>query len=280
MAWIVTGLPGKQNKEQMAAAAIAEFAGMRSPAGNLFATRDRRVPITSASRVDLKNANRPRRERRTISALRFILPLLLIALSPVLSAQQEPEPEPLRFDVTSFLGFRSSMTFPVEPYVTGTNARVVLDASPSYGVAFGMRLREEDLVEVRWARQDSYVYAEDITPLPPRQRVILDQFHGDCSHEAFVEDLPSWARPFVMASVGGTHVSSASNISFTRFSFGIGAGMRFYPTRHLGFKIQGEWVPVLANPQVSFVCGAGCVVHVGGSASSQGEIFVAPFLRF
>ena len=139
---------------------------------------------------------------------------------------------------------------------------------------------EGDLVEMRWARQDSYVHAEDITPQLPRQRVILDQFHGDFSHEAPIEDWASWARPFVLASVGATHVSGSTNISFTRFSFGIGAGIRFYASRHLGFKIQAEWLPVLVDPHVAFICGSGCIVHAGGTASSQGEVFVGPILRF
>ncbi len=206
---------------------------------------------------------------------------LIFGFSRTLSAQQQPEPKPLRFDVTAFQGYRTSMSFPVDPNVTGMNPRAVLDASPSYGVSFGVRLRaEEDLIEIRWARQDSYVHAEDITPQPPRQRVILDQFHGDFSHEAFVEDWPSWVKPFVLASVGATHVSSSTNIDFTRFSFGIGGGIRFYLSRHLGFKIQAEWVPVFVDPHVAFVCGSGCIIHVGGTASSQGEVFAGPLLRF
>src|SRR5438045_1656671 len=138
--------------------------------------------------------------RKTIHVLVFIAMLLLIALPSALSAQQQPEPKPLRFDFTPFIGYRTSMSFPIEPHVTGMNPRVVLDASPSYGVSFGVRLKnEDDLVEVRWARQDSYVHAEDITAQPPRQRVILDQFHGDFSHEFLIEDWVSWARPFVLA---------------------------------------------------------------------------------
>ena len=70
------------------------------------------------------------------------------------------------------------------------------------------------------------------------------------------------------------------NISFTRFSFGIGAGIRFYASRHLGFKIQAEWLPVLVDPHVAFICGSGCIVHAGGTASSQGEVLVGPILRF
>ena len=144
-----------------------------------------------------------------------------------------------------------------------------------------MRLaNEDDLVELRWARQDSYIHGEEITPLPPRQRVILDQFHGDFSHETPIEDWASWARPFVLASVGATHVSGSTNISFTRFSFGIGGGIRFYASRYLVFKIQAEWLPIFVDPNVAFICGAGCIAHVGGTASSQGEVFVGTTLRF
>lgn len=226
---------------------------------------------------------RRRRElaKKTNGVLVFIVALFLIVLSSALMAQQQPEPWSQRFELTPFMGYRTSMSFPVELHVTGTNPRVVLDASPSYGVSIGMRLRaQEDLVEVRWARQDSYVHAEDLIPQPPTQRVILDQFHGDFSHEALVEDWASWAKPFVLASVGATHVSGNSNINFTRFSFGIGGGIRFYPSRHFGFKIQAEWLPVFADPHVAFICGSGCIVHVGGTLSSQGEVLAGPILRF
>jgi len=206
--------------------------------------------------------------------------LLLIALSPALRAQQQPEPKPLRFDVTPFIGYRTSMSIPIQPQVTGTSPSVVLDGSPSYGVSFGVRLEEDGLVEIRWARQDSYVHSQDVTPPIPRQHVILDQFHGDFSREYIVDEWRPWARPFVLLSVGGTHVSTSTDVNFTRFSFGIGGGVRFYPSRHIGFKIQAEWLPVLVEPQVAFICGSGCIVHVGGTVGSQGEAFVGPMLRF
>jgi hypothetical protein len=218
--------------------------------------------------------------KTTIRALVVVAVLHLIALSSTLSAQEQAEPKPLRFDFTAFMGYRTSMSFPVEPHVSVMNPRVVVNASPSYGVSFGLRLREEDLVEVRWARQDSYVRSEGITPQLARQRMILDQFHGDFSHEPLVEDWPSWAKPFVLASVGATHVSSSPNINFTRFSFGIGGGIRLYVGRHFGFKLQAEWLPVFADPQVAFICGGGCIVHLHGTLASQGEVLAGPILRF
>ena len=215
-----------------------------------------------------------------LNVLVFKATLLLIVLSPALSAQQQPEPKPLRFDFTPFIGYRTSISFPIEPHVSGMNPRVVVDASPSYGVSFGVRLEEDGLVEIRWARQNSYIHSEDVSLPIPRQRAILDQFHGDFSREYVVDEWRPWARPFVLLSVGATHVSSSTNSNFTRFSFGMGGGVRFYPSRHVGFKIQAEWLPVLLNPQVAFVCGAGCIVHVGGSLGSQGEVMVGPMLRF
>ena len=208
--------------------------------------------------------------------------LFMLAFPVALHGQQQAEPKPLRFDLTPFIGYRTSMSFPVEPQVTGSNARVVFAAAPVYGFSFGARLtgREEDLIEVRWAHQDSYLHSEEMTPEIPRSRILLDQFHGDFSHEPYIENWPSWIKPYVLGSVGATHVSVTSSVGFTRFSFGLGGGIRFYASRHLGFKIQSEWLATLASPQIAVVCGGGCIVHVGGSAVSQGEAFFGTFLRF
>jgi hypothetical protein len=174
------------------------------------------------------------------------------------------------------MGYRTIMSFPVDPHGSGTNPRVVLDASPSYGASFGVRLHEDGLVEIGWARQDSYVHTEDILPQPPRQRVILDQFHGDFSNESFVDEWPHWVKPFVMASVGATHVSGSSNFNFTRFSFGLEAGSGSTPVV-ISASRSAEWLPVFADPHVAFICGSGCV-HVGGTVSLKANL-AGPLLR-
>ena len=212
-------------------------------------------------------------------ALRIISFVLLLA--PHLVAQEQAISKPLHFDVSPFIGYRTGMSISIDPQVQGTNPHVSLDASPSYGASFGIRIHEDDVVEVRWARQDTYVQADDAgTLILPRQRVVLDQFHGDFSHEYTIDEWRPWIKPFVMASVGATHISDNANISFTRFSFGIGGGIRFYTSRHIGFKLQAEWLPVFVDPQVTIVCGLGCIAHVGGTLSSQGEVTLGPLFRF
>ena len=205
---------------------------------------------------------------------------MVVSSSP-LAAQYQPDIKVLPFEFTPQVGYRSVMNFATEPTVEGTTAKVVLESSPSKALAFGFRLNDEDVVEIRWVRQDTQVRVTGPVVPPFKQRVTPDQFHLDCSHEYIVREWPEWARPYIMASVGVTHISGAADfVSFTRFSFGIGAGVKAFPFRHLGFKAQVEWVPLWVSPEITAFCGAGCIIHLGGKLSSQGEITVGPVIRF
>ena len=204
--------------------------------------------------------------------------LILVLCRGELASQAPTAPsqtKPLRIDVTPLIGFRTSMTFSAGQNGVATSG-LHLDASPSYGVAAGVRLDEEDLVEFRWARQDTHIHLTGSS-----ERVILNQFQGDFTHEYILEDWPAWARPFVIGSVGATHLGAGPNSSFTRFSFGLGGGMKVYFNRHMGLRMQAEWLPLVINPEVSsLVCGGGCVVHLNATLVSQGEIAVGPIFRF
>ena len=123
------------------------------------------------------------------------------------------EQKSLRFDLTP-VGYRTIMSFPTghppSPHLT-------LAAKPSYGAAVGVRLDELNLIELRWARQDTHVHLNGSAPFSDK-KVMLDQFHGDFTHEYILEEWHRWARPFVMGSVGATHVNGGTSSSFTRFS--------------------------------------------------------------
>src|SRR5262249_18420372 len=206
--------------------------------------------------------------------------LMLIMVSSLLTAQEQAPAKPPRFDLTPLLGYRTSISFETQAPSGGANPPVILEQGPSYGFAFGFRLDEKNLVEVRWARQDTHIHLEATKP-PSKQKVTLDQFHGDFTHEYILDHWPPWARPFVVGSVGATHLSNGTSGGFTRFSFGLGGGIKVFPRRHFGFRIQAEWLPIWLDPEVkTLVCGGGCVVRVGGTLSSQGEVTMGPLLRF
>jgi hypothetical protein len=208
----------------------------------------------------------------------YFVGLSFLACSSLLEAQTEPKPP--RFDFTPLIGYRSTMSFSVEPNVSGTNPRVVFDSNPSFGFAFGGHINDEDVIEFRWARQDSHTHTENVPGIVSRQSVTLDQFHGDFTHEYFLDNWKPWARPFIIGSVGATHLSVDSGSSFTRFSFGLGGGVKFFPARHLGFRVQAEWLPIVVNPNVAFVCGGGCIIHLSSNLANQGEVVVGPIFRF
>jgi hypothetical protein len=215
---------------------------------------------------------------------RHFLVLLVMLYSGNLLSQtatgEQIQSKPLRFDITPLFGYRTSMTFPTGQDAQTVDPHLILDAKPSYGMAVGMRLDEEDLIEIRWARQDTHVHLEGTAP-SPSEKVVMDQFHGDFTHEYTLENWDPRVRPFVMGSVGATRIAGGANNSFTRFSFGLGGGIKFYFTRHLGLRVQAEWLPIVVNPGVgSFVCGGGCVVQLSGTVASQGEIVAGPIFRF
>ena len=196
------------------------------------------------------------------------------------ATDERSQTRPLRFDVTPLVGYRTSINFPTGQDGQGQGPGLILDAKPSYGVAVGMRLDEENLIEFRWARQYTYVHLEGGAP-SPNEKVVLDQFHGDFTHEYILDNWIPRARPFVMGSIGATRIAGGASNGFTRFSFGLGGGIKFYFTRHVGLRIQAEWLPIVVDPGVgSFVCGGGCVVQLSGAAVSQGEIVVGPMFRF
>jgi len=210
----------------------------------------------------------------------LVLAVVLCSIPSYLEAQSQPQSRPWSIDITPQVGYRTSMTFDTEPPVDGVNSRIILDANPSFGVAFGVRFADVNVAEFRWAREDTEMRVTGAVVLP-RQRVLLDQFHFDFSREYVVREWPAWARPFIIGSVGWTRIShtEATN-SFTRFSFGVGGGIKAFPSEHLGFKLQAQWLPLWVSPEVSAFCRVGCVVHLTGQLVSQGEITVGPVIRF
>jgi hypothetical protein len=220
--------------------------------------------------------------QRLRSAVKSGLALILILRA--LTAQAQTQPKPLRFDFSVLGGYRTNVSFTgptdttVEPNTTAP--RIVIDPSPSYGFAFGARINEEDLIEVRWARMNSTMRLEQSFLTTFQQHVTVDQYHGDFTHEYILDNWPARVRPYIMASIGATHISGNVTRSVTRFSLGIGAGFKIFVNRNVGFRLQGEWLPIVVDPEVGLVCGAGCLLRIQTQVTSQGEFAAGPLFRF
>ena len=217
--------------------------------------------------------------------LGFKIGLTLILVSRAVTAHAQTQPKPLRFDFSVLGGYRTNVNFTgpadtVEPNPTTPTPRIVIDPSPSYGVAFGARINEEDLIEVRWARMNSTMRLEQNFLTTFQQNVTVDQYHGDFTHEYILDNWPARVRPYIMASIGATHISGNVTRSVTRFSLGIGAGFKIFVNRNVGFRLQGEWLPIVVDPEVGLICGGGCLLHIQTQVTSQGEFAAGPLFRF
>jgi hypothetical protein len=216
--------------------------------------------------------------RRLQTSFRFGLALILFSCA--LAAHAQTEPKPMYFDFTPLAGYRTSVSFTTQPVEGIDVPKIVIDPSPSYGAAFGGRVSDLDVIELRWTRMNTTMRVEQNFLTTFQQKVIVDQYHGDFTHEYVPDFWPVKIRPYIMASVGATHVSGSATRNFTRFSIGVGAGVKVFATRHVGFRVQGEWVPILVSPEVGFICGGGCIIRIRTQLSSQGEFAAGPLFRF
>ena len=187
-------------------------------------------------------------------------------------------------EVTPFIGGRFGGTLDVQPAGL-PETRASLKDSVSYGVSGGVRFDDFSLIEFRWTRASSALRFDTgvgVNPLatPPIVDVTLNQFHGDFTREFPLDEVHA-LRPFLMASVGATHLGSASN-GFTRFSFGIGTGLKVAVNSKLGIRVEARWLPIWVQPEVStFACGfGGCVAVLSGRLTQQFEVTAGPVFRF
>lgn len=186
-------------------------------------------------------------------------------------------------EVTPFIGGRFGGTFDVRPE-SGTETRASLDDSVSFGVSGGVRFDDYSLIEFRWTRAQSPLQLSSgavVNPLATTlPDVTLDQFHGDFTRE-FPLDEVNALRPFVMASVGATHLG-AEGSGFTRFSFGLGTGLKVSVNSKLGIRVEARWLPIWVQPEVSgFACGfGGCIAVLSGRLTQQFEVTAGPVFRF
>jgi hypothetical protein len=186
-------------------------------------------------------------------------------------------------EVTPCIGGRFGGTFDVQPE-GAAEARASLGDTVSYGVSAGVRFDDFSLIEFRWTRASSGLRLDtgvSVNPLAaPIADVTLNQFHGDFTREFPLEEVNA-LRPFLMASLGATHLGTSSN-GFTRFSFGLGTGLKVSVNSKLGIRVEARWLPIWIQPEVSaFACGfGGCIAVLSGRITQQFEVTAGPVFRF
>jgi len=210
--------------------------------------------------------------------------LALAALVVLPTAARAQYVEIQDVEVTPFVGARFGGTFDVQ-----TEQRVLTEVSlkdaSSYGLSAGVRFDDFSLVEFRWTRSTSSLQVAVPAPavIVSSTDITLNEFHADFTREFVIPEVKG-LRSFLTGSVGVTHIGS-SNDGFTRFSFGLGAGLKQFVGSRLAIRAEAHWLPILIDPEVSaFACGTGpaggCLVFLNGRLTQQFEVSVGPVVRF
>jgi len=210
--------------------------------------------------------------------------LMLTALFAIPTAARAQYVEIQGVEVTPFVGARFGGTFDVQTEQRVLSEVSLKDAS-SYGFSAGVRFDDFSLIEFRWTRSISTLQVAAASPalIVSSGDITLNQFHADFTREFVIPEVKG-LRSFLTGSVGATHIGSTSD-GFTRFSFGLGTGLKQFVGSRFAIRAEASWLPILVDPEVStFACGTGpiggCLVVLNGRLTQQFEVSVGPVVRF
>jgi hypothetical protein len=177
-------------------------------------------------------------------------------------------------DVVPFVGLRFGGDLGAQPGngVVGTTS-VTIDSSVSYGGVIDVPYSQAQSVELYYSRQP--------TKLSGNSTV------GDVTtsvlHVGLVDTLPSADQQLswlLIGTLGATQLSASSG-SATRPSIGLGGGLEWMATEHIG--LRGDLRALLTfsgSGGGSVSCGGGCSVSFHGSLVAQGELSLGVVARF
>jgi hypothetical protein len=77
----------------------------------------------------------------------------------------------------------------------------------------------------------------------------------------------------------------AAQDRFTRFSFGLGAGLKQFLGPRFAIRAEAQWLPIVLEPSVrGFACGTlqfgGCLLVLDGELVQQVHFSIGPVVRF
>lgn len=170
------------------------------------------------------------------------------------------------FEVTPFAGYRFGGSF-VDSF---TGVGLDIKDSESYGVVIGINTSPETQIEFLYSHQTTEIEPEGFFSPTSLTSLEMDTYHLGGS---YIWDSGKDLRPFVQGTVGATHFrpDRAGLNSETRFSFGLGGGVKYYFTKHIGVRLGGRALATLLNSNSAIFCSGGCTIRVQSSTLWQFE---------
>lgn len=142
---------------------------------------------------------------------------------------------------------------------------VKMKSSDQYGLTFGINATDDISVEFMWAQQNSVLTVKDAIYYPQEtdlSDMVVNHYQIGAIHMFGYSD----ARPFAGLSAGWSTFNPEENRydSTTTFTLGLTGGLKYFFTKRLGLRLQGQLLMPVSWGGV-YVGGGGGGVTAGGS---------------
>lgn len=168
-----------------------------------------------------------------------------------------------RFEIDPFVGYETSASYPVSlnggPAGSDPIDRLRVNGATAWGTFLDYRLTENFEPEFMWNRNNTSYDAHDLltSSYIPAYHSVIDQFQFGGIYMFRNSEVK--LRPYVAASLGFTHDSNGdSTPNRTEFSYSLGGGVKYYVTRHIGFRADARYLPTYGSSSNALYCYFGC----------------------
>jgi opacity protein-like surface antigen len=153
------------------------------------------------------------------------------------------------FEVTALAGYTTPGGL---QHDTRTLDDLKLAGSSTWGASLGWFFSPRLGVEASWARVGSGVELSTAEASQELFDVTIDQLQGSLVYQ--FGGAESRIRPFLTTGAGASIFSSADIDSETKLSFGIGAGVKWLPSKRFGARLSARYTPTYLHDSSSDFC--------------------------
>lgn len=151
-----------------------------------------------------------------------------------------------RFEITPFFGYTTPGDIERTAFVV---RELEIAGSFTWGAQFDYFFNPNVGVEISWAQQETGLKLTTSSGTASPFNIDAGQLHGNFIYQFGADE--SEVRPYVLAGVGATFFRSDNLQSETKFSWGLGGGVKVYFGEQVGIKFQGKYNPTRLNDESS-----------------------------
>ena len=184
-----------------------------------------------------------------------------------------------RFELTPFAGYGIGGDF----QDVASGSELELDEATTFGLIFNGQVNANTQWEALYLQQSTELATGGLFDNQPILDLDVRYLHAGGTYIFTGERV----QPFVAATAGLSRFdpSPADFDSENYFSFSIGAGLRFLPTKRLGIRLEGRLFSTLVDSDSEVFCRTGgseniCAIKVNGSLVNQWHAFAGVSFRF